>query len=116
MFRIPCPGRFPAVFCALAVLAMPGPAQARHVVIAVVDGPRAGEFLEEPGLPHAPVCGSILIPGGAHVPAFLALGWTHTMNGHAAIITGTRQDLVNDGSERPGPTGPVGALRVVRTP
>jgi len=95
--------RFAFRLALLAALGLPGarPAAARHVVVAVIDGPRATEFLEEPGRPHAPVCDGTLIPAGAWIPDFLNLGWTLTMNGHSALITGTRQDIANDGSERP---------------
>lgn len=76
-------------------------AAARYVVIAVVDGPRASEFLDEPGRPHVPVLDSVLIPQGAYIPSFRAEGVTKTLPGHSAILTGTAQPIANDGSQRP---------------
>ncbi|NNF06256.1 MAG: hypothetical protein HKN21_05815 [Candidatus Eisenbacteria bacterium] len=76
-------------------------ANAPYTVIAIVDGPRGSEFLEEPGRPHCPTLDGVLIPGGSFLPNFLAAGETKTLPGHAAILTGCEQPLANDGTERP---------------
>lgn len=76
--------------------------QADHVVLAVVDGPRHTEFLDEPGRPRIPVLDGTLIPGGAWITTFLNEGKTNTMPGHSSLLTGVRHDgIANDGTERP---------------
>lgn len=73
-----------------------------NVVLVVVDGPRMTETFEEPGHPHIPGIWNLLRPKGGSIPEFRNEGLTFTSPGHAAILTGTWQDIANDGSERPG--------------
>lgn len=94
------PLRHVAILLALVGLAGP-PAEARHVVIAVVDGPRHTEFLDEPGRPHLPRISESLLPAGTLLNGFRNEGLTATLPGHSAILTGTNQPIANDGTQRP---------------
>jgi hypothetical protein len=76
-------------------------ADAEHVVIVTIDGPRASEALDGPGRANMPFLWQSLAPRGAWAEDFRNEGETKTEPGHATIVTGTWQRPVNDGSERP---------------
>jgi hypothetical protein len=98
-----------AVLAGLAALALmvglagvAGPARAQlpeHVVVVFLDGPRFHETIGQPE--HIPWLWGQLRPAGAVLTEFYNLGTTMTVSGHASVMTGTLQDLRNDGSERP---------------
>jgi len=90
---------------ALAALVLPAAGRAaiqtRHVVIVVIDGARWTETLGDPTLTWHPRMGHDLAAIGAQPGLFQNVGVTNTMPGHAAILTGTLQNILNDGTERP---------------
>src|SRR5262245_61557813 len=93
------------VLAAVVAACAPGRAsaaiQTRHVVIVVIDGGRWTETLGDPALVNHPRMGHDLAALGAQPGLFQNIGVTNTMPGHAAILTGTLQDILNDGTERP---------------
>ncbi|MDH3216338.1 MAG: alkaline phosphatase family protein [Candidatus Krumholzibacteria bacterium] len=78
-----------------------GAANDNKVILFVIDGPRHTEAFDDPAHTHVPRMWDDLRMQGAVVPQFFNNGRTLTNPGHAAIITGTWQDIANDGSERP---------------
>lgn len=97
-----------SVLFALALLAAPlhpQPAaaalQTRHVVILAVDGARFSETLGDPLALRVPHLAHDLAPLGAQVNEFRNLGPTITVPGMSALMTGTWQNILNDGTERP---------------
>ncbi len=105
VFRRPGLARLGTILAAVLglVFLLPGAASAGagHVVLLVIDGPRHTEFLDEPGLPHARVLGTVLAPAGVRITDFQNRNRTVTMVGHGTLATGTAQLLANDGTERP---------------
>jgi hypothetical protein len=92
--------------CALLGLAgAAAPARAvihtRHVVVLVIDGARFSETLGDPTLTWHPRIGHDLAAIGAMPGRFDNVGQTVTVPGMSAIMTGTLQNVANDGSERP---------------
>jgi hypothetical protein len=75
--------------------------QTTRVVIVVLDGPRMSETFEELGQPHIPGMWNVLRPQGGYIPDFQNQGSTYTQRGHASLLTGTWQDIANDGTEHP---------------
>lgn len=73
----------------------------RHVVVVVVDGGRYSETLGDPTLANHPRIGNDLAAVGAMPALFQNLGQTVTVPGMSAILTGTLQNVANDGTERP---------------
>jgi hypothetical protein len=71
------------------------------VVIFAIDGPRYTETLGDPTHTYIPHIWNDLRPQGTILTNFRNLGQTKTVPGHTSILTGTWQDLANDGSERP---------------
>ncbi len=91
---------------ALGALAPPlcAPAVAgetEHVVIVLIDGPRASESFDPAGRANIPVLWGKLRPLGAHSLGFRNDGKTSTNPGHAAVLTGRWQRIANDGGEPP---------------
>jgi hypothetical protein len=88
-----------------ALLAVPSTGWAailtRHVVIVSIDGGRWTETLGDPTLTWHPRMGHDLAAIGAQPGLFQNVGVTNTMPGHSAILTGTLQNILNDGTERP---------------
>lgn len=71
------------------------------VVILAIDGPRYSETFGEPTHAYTPHIWNELRPQGAILTNFRNYGQTKTIPGHSALLTGTWQDVANDGSERP---------------
>lgn len=78
---------------------LPRLAFGQNVIIAVIDGPRLSEvFLNGPA--YVPKMHT-LTTDGTYFANFRNLGLTLTNPGHAAILSGALQPLLNDGSQRP---------------
>lgn len=75
--------------------------QASHVIVVVIDGVRYSETFGEPSHQWIPRIWGNLRPQGAIFTSYTNDGRTETNPGHANIVTGTWQDIANDGSERP---------------
>jgi hypothetical protein len=73
----------------------------RKVVTLVIDGLRYTESFGDSTTSHIPRLAGELRPQGTLLEDFRNEGITKTNPGHAAIVTGTWQDVANDGSERP---------------
>ena len=71
------------------------------VVVFVIDGPRYTETFGDPSHTHIPHIWNDLRPQGTTLTDFRNLGQTKTNPGHTSMITGTWQQIANDGSERP---------------
>ena len=71
------------------------------VVILVIDGLRYTESFGDPAATHIPRLAGVLGPQGVVFEDFRNEGRTTTNPGHASMLTGTWQDIANDGSERP---------------
>jgi hypothetical protein len=81
-----------------------GPALAyrtENVVIVIIDGVRLSESFEDPTHQYIPRMWNELVPLGMRIPEFRNEGRTETVAGHAAILTGTWQELPDDGTIRP---------------
>jgi len=79
--------------------------KARHLIIAVIDGPRWTETWGETGTPHIPVMAKELAPQGAVYTDFRNSGWTYTNCGHTALTTGVYEQIENGGNELPANPG-----------
>lgn len=115
--RSPAADRIGAIRClpqrilALLLLALPLAAaeeawpgwrgKARHLIIAVIDGPRWSETWGEAGTPHIPVMATQLAPQGALYTDFRNTGRTNTNCGHTALTTGVNEEIENKGNELP---------------
>ena len=75
--------------------------KARHLIIAVIDGPRWSETWGESGTPHIPVMATQLAPQGAVYSDFRNSGRTNTNCGHTALATGVYEQIDNHGDELP---------------
>lgn len=75
--------------------------KARHLIIAVIDGPRWSETWGEAGTPHIPVMALQLAPQGAIYMDFRNTGKTNTNCGHTALTTGVYEEIDNKGNEFP---------------
>jgi hypothetical protein len=71
------------------------------VVVFVIDGPRYSETFGDPAHTYIPHIWNDLRPQGTILTDFRNLGQTKTNPGHTSIMTGTWQQIANDGSERP---------------
>jgi hypothetical protein len=71
------------------------------VVVFVIDGARYSETLGDPDAALIPHLRRDLAPLGSTHPSFYNDGATVSVPGHAALLTGTWQDIPNDGSTRP---------------
>jgi hypothetical protein len=71
------------------------------VVVFVIDGPRYTETFGDPAHTYIPHMWNDLRPQGTIITDFRNLGKTITNPGHTSMITGTWQDIANNGSERP---------------
>lgn len=71
-----------------------------RVVVVVVDGPRMSETWNEPSRYYIPVRAGLLKQGCMY-HSFYNNGATFTNNGHAAITTGTYDNLNNYGGQSP---------------
>ncbi|MCL4300118.1 MAG: alkaline phosphatase family protein [Anaerolineae bacterium] len=87
-----------------------GPAEAKAlyrqpstkaVVLVVIDGARWTETFGDPTRELVPHLANDLVPLGAINTAFYNDGQTLSVPGHAAIVTGTWQDIPNNGQARP---------------
>lgn len=72
-----------------------------NVVLVVVDGTRQSETVDDPDHAYIPHIWNDLRPRGAMIANFRNEGKTLTNPGHSSILTGTWQQIANDGSERP---------------
>ncbi len=84
--------------------ATPAPAPAfltERIVLIVIDGVRATEFLEHPTHAYIPRIWNELRPQGYVLHGLYNFDRTQTVSGHATITTGTVQDLPNEGTDRP---------------
>lgn len=85
----------------LLVLGLPAALlRAQNVIIVVVDGLRASEGMDADST-HLPRIWNELRPAGMIWPSFRNEGVTTTVSGHASVLTGSWQNLPNDGSARP---------------
>ena len=75
--------------------------KARHLIIAVIDGPRWSETWGEAGTPHIPVMAKELAPQGTMYTDFRNAGKTNTNCGHTALTTGVHEQIDNRGEELP---------------
>ncbi|GAB4429778.1 MAG: hypothetical protein Fur0044_27480 [Anaerolineae bacterium] len=73
----------------------------KAVVLIIIDGARWTETFGDPTRDLIPHLANDLAPLGAINTAFYNDGQTLTVPGHAAIVTGTWQDLPNNGQARP---------------
>ncbi len=73
----------------------------RAVVVVIIDGARWTETLGDPEAAFVPHLARDLAPMGAINTAFTNDGATVTVPGHAALLTGTWENIPNDGSTRP---------------
>lgn len=71
------------------------------IILFIIDGVRFSETFGDPAHEHIPELWSQLRPLGTTVPNFRNRVITKTVPGHASTLTGTWQDVANDGSERP---------------
>lgn len=76
-------------------------ASTNNVFIIVIDGARYSETFGDESHRFIPKIWNELRPKGVIFTSFYNAGPTLTNPGHSAILTGTRQDIANDGSERP---------------
>jgi hypothetical protein len=72
-----------------------------NVVVLVIDGPRWTETFGDPSHTYVDHMWNELRPLGTLCTNFRNSGETVTVPGHTTILTGLRQNLANDGSERP---------------
>lgn len=72
-----------------------------NVVLLVIDGTRQLETIGDSTHTHIPHIWGDLLPQGALIPNFRNQGQTKTNPGHSSILSGTWQQIANDGSERP---------------
>ncbi|ALI98278.1 sulfatase-like hydrolase/transferase [Rufibacter tibetensis] len=73
-----------------------------NVIIVVIDGPRFSETLGDSTGTYSPfLTKDFLKDGGLALTNFYNDGFTYTNSGHAAILTGFRQEIRNDGTELP---------------
>ncbi len=87
--------------CAASVATSPVPdSPARHAIIVLVDGARWSETFGDTLARWTPNLQRELAPRGVVVREFRNEGVTSTMPGTSAVLTGTWEALVNDGSER----------------
>ncbi len=76
--------------------------KARHIIIAVIDGPRWSESWGDPLRANIPHQAKELLPQGTLYTNFRNSGWTYTTCGHTALTTGFYEKLDNTGKELPG--------------
>lgn len=79
----------------------PASGGAAKVVILVIDGLRYTESFGDSTAAHIPRLAGELGPQGVLFDDFRNDGMTTTNPGHVSMLTGTWQDVANDGSERP---------------
>jgi hypothetical protein len=77
------------------------PPSTKAIVLIIIDGARWTETFGDPNRELIPHLANDLAPLGAISTAFYNDGLTLTVPGHAAIVTGTWQDLPNNGQARP---------------
>ncbi len=88
--------------CFLAAGSVPAVAyRTENVVIVVIDGVRLSESFEDPTHRYIPHMWNELVPIGMRIPEFRNEGRTETVAGHAALVTGTWQELPDNGLVRP---------------
>lgn len=75
--------------------------QTSHVIVVVIDGARYSETFGDPSHQWIPRIWGNLTPQSAIFFSCFNDGRTQTTPGHGCIMTGTRQDIMNDGTERP---------------
>jgi len=75
--------------------------ETEYIVIAVIDGARYSETFGDTSHKYIPHMWNNLVPQGTLYTNFYNNGWTKTNPGHSAILTGTWQNLANDGTQRP---------------
>jgi hypothetical protein len=80
---------------------LPEPETTENVIVLVIDGPRMTETFRDPTGQYIPHLKEDLAPQGVLFTNFKNNGVTNTNSGHAAITTGTYQNVKNDGSELP---------------
>ncbi|WP_224999246.1 sulfatase-like hydrolase/transferase [Cesiribacter sp. SM1] len=72
-----------------------------NVIVVVIDGPRFSETWGLPGQSHIPYMSQRLAPKGTFFSNFQNEGYTLTLPGHTAILTGNYEQISNDGSQHP---------------
>lgn len=77
------------------------PQKTQNVIIVVVDGSRCTETFDDKEHKYIPNIWNKLRPLGTICTNMYIDGWTKTIPGHSAIVTGTWQEIANDGTERP---------------
>lgn len=77
------------------------PAFTKAVILIIIDGARWTETFGDPTRELIPHLATDLAPLGAINTSFYNEAATLSVPGHAAIVTGTWQELPNDGTERP---------------
>lgn len=75
--------------------------KAEHIFVVVVDGPRYSETWGEPNQQYIPRMKNEMAAEGVVFTNFQNNGATFTSPGHAALLTGTYQDINNAGAEKP---------------
>ncbi len=84
-----------------AISAKPVKYLTKNVVVVVIDGPRYSETWGAENKQYTPRLANDLAPEGIINTAFYNDGHTYTNAGHAAITTGVRQGINNQGAELP---------------
>ena len=74
---------------------------ARHVVVAVIDGPRWSETWAAAGQVYIPHQANDLAPLGIRYTHFRNTAWTYTNCGHTALTTGFYEQIENSGKQLP---------------
>jgi hypothetical protein len=90
-----------AIFLLLVLAEVLLAQQTRYVIIAVIDGARYSETFGDPSHQYIPRIWSTLRPLGTIYTSYRNEGLTETNPGHASIMTGTWQNIANDGTVRP---------------
>lgn len=92
---------FMGMGCAQDVAAHAWGGIARHVVVAVIDGPRWSETWAAAGQVYIPHQANDLAPIGTRYTHFRNMGGTYTNPGHTALTTGFYEDIENSGKQLP---------------
>jgi len=87
------------LICVIILLQFVCPIFGQNVFIAVIDGVRYSEAFGSEGK-YMPHMWNKLRPQGTIYTNFRNDGHTATISGHVALMTGTRQKLINDGTQR----------------
>jgi hypothetical protein len=75
--------------------------QTKHVVLVVLDGVRYSETFGDPSHSNIPVIWNQLMPLGTSFTSFRNDGITWTNSSHCSILSGRRDSVKNNGTQRP---------------